>query len=255
MYDTASLILNSILKNYYFYSLKFLFQLKKIIVFSGAGISAESGLKTFRDSDGLWENYNIYDVASPDAWKRNPKLVLDFYNMRRKQVRATSPNEAHHALVKLENLFDVEVITQNVDDLHERAGSQNVLHLHGEILKSRSINDDDQRYVIDGNELNLGDLCPNQHQLRPDVVWFGEAVPMMEEAISRCKNADLFIIIGTSLNVYPAANLVNYISPTCKKYLIDPQHVDHETIPNLVVISEKASVGVPNLVELLLQEK
>lgn len=226
--------------------------MKKIVVFSGAGISAESGLKTFRDSDGLWENYNIEDVATPEAWIKNPKLVLDFYNLRRKQVCEALPNNAHKALVDLEKVFNVEIITQNIDDLHERAGSSRVLHLHGEILKARSIVDESQKYQIEGFELNLGDQCINNQQLRPDVVWFGEAVPKMENAIAICKEADILIIVGTSLNVYPAANIVDYASVDCQKYLIDPQNVNSGSINHITIIKEKASIGIPILAKKLL---
>jgi len=225
--------------------------MRKIIVFSGAGISAESGLKTFRDSDGLWEKFDLREVATPEAWARHPKLVLDFYNVRRKQVLEASPNKSHKALVALEKKFDVEIITQNIDDLHERAGSSNVLHLHGEILKARSTFNDDQ-YKIDGSELNFGNNCKHNAQLRPDVVWFGESVPKMTEAIELCKEADILIIIGTSLTVYPAANIVDFVPDYCQKYLIDPKEVLLNGIKNLTVIKEKASIGIPILANKLL---
>jgi NAD-dependent protein deacetylase/lipoamidase len=227
--------------------------LKKIVVFSGAGISAESGLKTFRDSDGLWENYDITEVATPEAWTANPKLVLDFYNLRRKQVIEASPNQSHSSLVDLENKFNVKIITQNIDDLHERAGSSSILHLHGEILKSRSVIDENEKFSIKGFELNFGDTCKNNHQLRPDVVWFGEAVPNMLEAIKICEAADILIIIGTSLNVYPAANIIDYVSGDCKKYIVDPKDVSTGNIKNITVVKENASTGVPILVKELLQ--
>jgi NAD-dependent deacetylase len=227
-------------------------KMKKIIVFSGAGISAESGLKTFRDSDGLWENYDISEVATPEAWEKDPKLVLEFYNMRRKQVIESSPNKSHLALVDLETNFDVEIITQNIDDLHERAGSRKVLHLHGEILKSRSTYNDAQ-YTINGAELNLGDKCEHNAQLRPDVVWFGEAVPNMTHALDLCRNADILIIIGTSLTVYPAANIVDFVPDSCQKYLIDPKEVASPHIENLTFIKEKASIGIPILANELLE--
>ncbi|PCJ26810.1 MAG: NAD-dependent protein deacylase [Flavobacteriales bacterium] len=227
--------------------------MKKIIVFSGAGISAESGLKTFRDSNGLWENYNLAEVATPEAWEKNPKLVLDFYNMRRKQVIDSSPNKSHFSLVKLEKKFNVEIITQNIDDLHERAGSSKTLHLHGEILKSRSTHDDKQ-YNIKGVNLNYGDTCENNSQLRPDVVWFGEAVPKMEDAMELCKDADILIIIGTSLTVYPAANIVDFVPDNCEKYLIDPKNILSSGIKNLTVIKEKASIGIPQLTDKLLEK-
>ena len=224
--------------------------MKRIVVFSGAGISAESGLKTFRDSDGLWENYKIEEVATPEAWEADPKKVLDFYNLRREQVLEASPNNGHDALVDLEPLFDVQIITQNIDDLHERAGSSTILHLHGEILKSRDRLG--ETYAIKGSELNWGDTCKNGDQLRPDVVWFGEEVPNMVKAIKICETADILIIIGTSLNVYPAANIINYVPKTCKKYLIDPKEVNSHHITHLTVIQEKASLGVSQLVKSLL---
>ena len=209
--------------------------MKKIIVFSGAGISAESGLKTFRDSDGLWENFEISEVATPEAWNRNPELVLDFYNERRKQVIESVPNQAHKTIAKLEDRFNVQIITQNIDNLHERAGSKNILHLHGEIIKSKSTKTDKQ-YSIEGTELNIGDLCEDKHQLRPDIVWFGEAVPNMEIAAELCHNADILIIIGTSLTVYPAANIIDFVPDKCKKYLIDPQEIVLTGVKNLIVI-------------------
>jgi NAD-dependent deacetylase len=227
--------------------------LKKIVIFSGAGISAESGLKTFRDNDGLWENYNISEVATPEAWTKNPKMVLEFYNLRRKQVIEAEPNKSHFALVDLENKYEVEIITQNIDDLHERAGSTNILHLHGEILKSRCVTNDDEKYNIEGFELNFGDTCEHNHQLRPDVVWFGEAVPNMLRAIEICETADIFIIIGTSLNVYPAANLIDYVPANCKNYLIDPNNIQSSNINNLTIIKEKASIGIPILAKNLLK--
>lgn len=226
--------------------------MKKIIVFSGAGISAESGLKTFRDSDGLWETYDLTEVATPEAWEKDPKMVLDFYNMRRKQVIESSPNKSHLALVELEKKFNIEVITQNVDDLHERAGSSKILHLHGEILKSRSTHNDKQ-YEISGHELNFGDTCENNSQLRPDIVWFGEAVPKMELAMDLCKDADILIIIGTSLTVYPAANIVDFVPENCDKYLIDPKDVFSSGIKNLTVIKENASSGITKLANKLLE--
>ena len=227
--------------------------MKKIIVFSGAGISAESGLKTFRDSDGLWEDYDLTEVATPEAWERNPKLVLKFYNMRRKQVIESSPNQSHYALVDLEKKYNVEIITQNIDDLHERAGSTKILHLHGQINKSKSTYDDTQ-YTIEGNELNWGDLCENKSQLRPDIVWFGEAVPNMTLAMELCKDADILIIIGTSLTVYPAANIVDFVPDNCEKYLVDPKIVLTNTdIKKLTTIKEKASIGIPILANKLLK--
>jgi len=225
--------------------------MSKIVVFSGAGISAESGLKTFRDSDGLWENYDVTKVATPEAWESNPKMVLDFYNKRRKQVIDSSPNDAHFALVDLEKKYNVQIITQNIDNLHERAGSKNILHLHGEILKSRSIKSG-KVYNIEGADLNWGDLCEENSQLRPNVVWFGEQVPNMEKAYEICEEADILIIIGTSLNVYPAANIIDFAPASSKKYLIDPKDVSTSSIKNLTVIKEKASTGIPILAKKLL---
>tara|TARA_B100001758_G_scaffold93045_1_gene79523 strand:- start:350 stop:1030 length:681 start_codon:yes stop_codon:yes gene_type:complete len=226
--------------------------MKKIVVFTGAGISAESGLGTFRDSGGLWDNYKIEDVATPEAFKRDPELVLEFYNIRRRQLLSTSPNPAHYALNKFQENFNFQIITQNIDDLHERSGSNNVLHLHGKLMESKSTIDD-KVYEIDGSELILGDLCPVGGQLRPNVVWFGEAVPMMDEAIEIVKNADVFIIIGTSLNVYPAASLINYTSNSCEKYIVDLNAMDEIGITS---IKEKASIAVPKLVnQILLNSK
>lgn len=226
---------------------------KKIVVFTGAGISAESGISTFRDSGGLWEKYDIRDVATPEAWARNPLLVLDFYNQRRKQVLEVSPNEAHKALVLLEEKFDLQIITQNVDDLHERAGSKNVVHLHGEIRKSRSTQDPNLVYPVNGWELKAGDKCELGSQLRPHIVWFGEMVPEMDYAQEIATRADIFIIIGTSLNVYPAAGLVHATRNGCPVYLIDPNEVANPGISNLTFIKEPAGKGVPQLVEKLLK--
>lgn len=225
---------------------------KKIVVFTGAGISAESGISTFRDSGGLWEKYDIRDVATPEAWTRNPLLVLDFYNQRRKQVLEVTPNEAHKALVLLEEKFDLQIITQNVDDLHERAGSKNVVHLHGEIRKSRSTKNPELVYPINGWELKAGDKCELGSQLRPHIVWFGEMVPAMDIAQEISATADIFLIIGTSLNVYPAAGLVHSTKKDCPVYLIDPNEVTNPGISNLVFIKEPAGKGVPLLVEKLL---
>ena len=222
--------------------------MKNIVVFTGAGISAESGLGTFRDSGGLWDNYKIEDVATPDAFKKNPELVLEFYNIRRRQLLSSFPNSAHYALNKLQQNFNLQIITQNIDDLHERSGSNNVLHLHGKLRQSKSTLDN-KLYEIEGSELILGDLCPNGAQLRPNVVWFGEAVPMMDVAIEIVKTADIFIIIGTSLNVYPAASLIHYASNSCEKYIIDPYADDYQGIN---VIRKKASESVPILVDQLI---
>lgn len=226
--------------------------MKKIVVFTGAGTSAESGLGTFRDSGGLWEKYDIYEIATPEAWRTNPNLVQEFYNERRKQVLAAKPNAAHIAVVKLEEQYDVTVITQNVDDLHERAGSSNVVHLHGEIIKSQSSVDPSLVYDIEGWELKDGDKCEKGSQLRPHVVWFGEPVPMMEQAGLIAEKADIFLVVGTSLNVYPAAGLIDIVGPTVPKYVIDPKEVSVSGIDNVTVYKEKASTGVPMLAEKLL---
>ena len=195
--------------------------LKKLIVLSGAGISAESGIKTFRDSNGLWNNYRIEEVASPEGFAKNPKLVLDFYNIRRRQLKEVSPNKAHFILHELEQYFEVYIITQNVDDLHERAGSGRVLHLHGELKKARSVHGKNKAIRWE-EDLNLGDIDENGDQLRPHIVWFGESVLEMENAISITQAADIFLVIGTSMQVYPAAGLINYIPGHCEVYVIDP---------------------------------
>jgi len=226
--------------------------MKKVVVFTGAGVSAESGVKTFRDSDGLWRQYRFEDVASPTAWQNDPELVLEFYNIRRKQLLEVNPNAAHFALVKLEEKFDVQIITQNVDDLHERAGSKNVFHLHGEIRKSRSTIDPELIYNIEGWELKLGDRCEKGSQLRPHVVWFGEQVDNFTPASEIAAKADIFIVIGTSLVVYPAASLIDYVPDLSPKYLIDPKANMPWAIQNMTVIQEKAGKGVPELVEKLL---
>jgi len=226
--------------------------MKKIVVLTGAGISAESGIRTFRGSDGLWEEHRIEDIATFEAWQRNPELVLDFYNQRRKQLYEVEPNAAHLALVELEKNFDVHIITQNVDDLHERAGSGQVLHLHGELKKVRSTVDDNLIHTLDGWELKLGDLCARGSQLRPHIVWFGEAVPMIEPAAALASEADIFIVIGTSLNVYPAAGLIHFVKPGIPVYLIDPQAEMPARISNLSVFREAAGTGVPRLVKQLM---
>jgi len=225
---------------------------KRIAVFTGAGISAESGIKTFRDTDGLWENYSIEEVATPQGWQKNPELVNEFYNLRRKQVLEAHPNPAHKALVKLEKKFDVTIITQNIDDLHERAGSKQIIHLHGEIRKVRSTVKSSLIYTMEGWELKIGDRCEMGSQLRPHIVWFGESVPMMENAMSLVSVADILIVVGTSLNVYPAAGLLGYADRNIPKYLVDPNPQNTGSISNLTIISEKAGDGVPRLVEELL---
>lgn len=204
--------------------------MKKIVVLSGAGISAESGIKTFRDSNGLWENHKIEDVASPEGFARNPELVLEFYNLRRRQLSEVNPNEAHYILAELQKDFDVHIITQNVDDLHERAGSENIIHLHGELKKVRPVNDEESIIPWE-DDLNLGDLDENGIQLRPHIVWFGEMVPEMENAATIASTADILLVIGTSLQVYPAASLLHYVPAGCKIFVIDPhlsQNVTNE---------------------------
>ena len=220
-----------------------------LVVLTGAGISSESGIKTFRDSDGLWENYRIQDVATPEAWMANPVLVQGFYNMRRKAVMEAKPNAAHQALAEYQSHFDIIIITQNIDDLHERAGSKNVLHLHGEITKSQSTRNPNLVYDIDGYELKMGDTCELGAQLRPFIVWFGESVPKMEDAIELVQEADIVMVVGTSLQVYPAAGLVNYAPATSPIYIIDPGAPAYSHRNNLTFIQQKASVGVPQLLE------
>lgn len=226
--------------------------MKKLVVLTGAGISADSGLKTFRGSDGLWEGYKVYDVATPEAWRRNPGLVQSFYNERRKAVLKAEPNAAHYALVKLEKRYEVTIITQNIDDLHERAGSANIIHLHGLITKSQSDLNPDLTYDITGTEIKMGDYCELGSQLRPHVVWFGEAVPMIESAARLCRDADIFIVIGTSLQVYPAAGLLDMIPLEAAKYLVDP-NVSANSVRNFDIIKDKAIGGVPELVNRLMK--
>ena len=225
---------------------------KHIVVFSGAGMSAESGISTFRDNGGLWDKYDITEVATPEAWRKNPGLVLQFYNERRKQVLEAQPNEGHKALVELEKHFKVSVITQNVDDLHERAGSSNVIHLHGEIRKARSTYDPSLIYNLKSWELNPGDRCEQGSQLRPHIVWFGEMVPEMTRAQDITFTADILITVGTSLNVYPAAGLINHVQRGTKIYVVDPNDVPVQGIADLVHLKEKAGIALPRLVEQLL---
>ena len=229
--------------------------MEKLVVLTGAGISAESGIQTFRDGNGLWENYRIEEVATPEAFSKNPALVLEFYNMRRRQVNRAMPNAAHHALVELEKQFDVSIITQNIDDLHERAGSSKVLHLHGEIKKARSTKNPYLISEIAGDELNLGDTCALGSQLRPHIVWFGEAVPMMETAYEIAGQADIFVVVGTSLNVYPAAGLIDFVTPEVRKYMIDPADVRVHNVYNLKIIKDKATSGTMRLLQLLKKDK
>ncbi len=223
--------------------------MKRLMVLTGAGISAESGLRTFRDSNGLWENHRVEDVASPDGWHRNPELVLEFYNQRRKQALEATPNPAHTMLAQLESAFEVHIITQNVDTLHERAGSSRVLHLHGELFQVRSSVVEELVYPLEsinpnGWELKLGDVCGQGHQLRPHIVWFGERVPEIERAAELCCEAELFMVVGTSLNVYPAAGLLEYVPHGVPTYVVDPHLPEVMPRPNLHLVAEKAGVGV-----------
>lgn len=224
---------------------------KHIVVLSGAGISAESGLKTFRDSDGLWNGYDVYEVASPQGWHKNPQLVLDFYNARRKDVAAALPNAAHIGLAELEFFFEVTIVTQNIDDLHERAGSTKVLHLHGEIFKMRTEADEENVFEIRG-DINLGDTAADGAQLRPHIVWFGEAVPMMEKAAAVLHDCDYFVVVGTSLQVYPAASLLYYASPYLPKFIIDKKIPATEKQENLHLIEMPATEGVKELRRILM---
>ncbi len=224
---------------------------QKLVVLSGAGISAESGLKTFRDSDGLWEGYNIEDVATPQAWQKDPGLVLEFYNMRRSNVKAAIPNAAHQALARLEEYYDVRIVTQNIDDLHERAGSTNVLHLHGEIYKMRSEYNEELVYPI-YDDIKPGDIAEDGGQLRPHIVWFGEPVPMIEEAIPIMQQADVFLLIGTSLVVYPAAGLVDYVRDDVKKYVLDKSIPSVSRFRNVIPIEKPATAGITELLSCLL---
>ncbi|MDT0552054.1 SIR2 family NAD-dependent protein deacylase [Urechidicola vernalis] len=226
-------------------------QKKRIVILTGAGISAESGIKTFRDGDGLWEGHDIHEVATPEAWYRNPALVLDFYNQRRKQLFEVEPNAAHHYITKLQELYDVYVITQNVDDLHERAGNNNVIHLHGELRKVRSTKD--QSLIYDWHkDVTFNDKCGKGSQLRPHIVWFGEDVPELSRAALITQQADVLVVIGTSMQVYPAANLIYEVALGTPIYFIDPEpNASKKQFENLTVIAEKATVGMEQLVEIL----
>jgi NAD-dependent deacetylase len=226
--------------------------MKKLVALTGAGISAESGIATFRDAGGLWEGYRVEDVATPEAWRKDPALVLDFYNQRRKKALAVKPNRGHEILAELEKHFNVTVVTQNVDNLHERAGSSNVLHLHGSLFESRSTLNPKLIYPIKGSELNIGDKCERGSQLRPNIVWFGEAVPMMDVAGDIAAGADVFLIVGTSMVVYPAAGLIDYVPAHVKKYVVDPKKPEMLHVPNLEFIIDKASTGMERVRQLLL---
>ncbi|MGV3598341.1 MAG: SIR2 family NAD-dependent protein deacylase [Bacteroidota bacterium] len=224
---------------------------KKLVVLTGAGMSAESGIKTFRDSDGLWENHDVMEVASIDGWRKNPQLVMEFYNQRRKQLFEVEPNAGHIGLAELEKDFDVHIITQNVDDLHERAGSTKIIHLHGELKKVRSIKNEGLVYTLDGWELKMGDTAEDGAQLRPHIVWFGEEVPMMETAAVITDAADILVVIGTSLQVYPAAGLLHYAPAHIPKFLIDPKGEPVSGVKNLTVLNKTATEGVAELKILL----
>ncbi|WP_194774671.1 SIR2 family NAD-dependent protein deacylase [Pararhodonellum marinum] len=222
--------------------------MKKLVVLTGAGISQESGIATFRDSNGLWEGHDVMEVASPQGWKKNKEVVLEFYNQRRKQALEAKPNQAHLLLAALEKEYDVTIVTQNVDNLHEKAGSSKVIHLHGELFKSQSTVDPSLVYDMEGWELKLGDKCERGSQLRPYIVWFGEMVPMMEPAIEWSSQADVFAVVGTSLLVYPAASLVQYARPEIPKYIIDVKIPALLPLNNLIAIEKKASLGVIDMV-------
>ena len=224
--------------------------MKKIVVLTGAGISAESGISTFRDSDGLWEQYRVEDVATHEAYLRNPELVLNFYNERRRQLFSVKPNEGHRQLVRLEQKYDVHIITQNIDNLHEQAGSTNVLHLHGELTNARSDRNDNLIIDIGDRDIHLGDKAPDGAQLRPHIVWFGEAVPNIEPAAELCEKADYFIVIGTSMNVYPAAGLIHYVPRSAPCYLVDPKAVPISR--PITIVQEKAGTGVKKVVDELM---
>lgn len=228
--------------------------MKKIVVLTGAGISAESGIPTFRDSNGLWEGHDVMDVASPIGWRKNPSLVLDFYNQRRKAALEAMPNPGHYALAELQEYFDVRIITQNVDNLHEKAGSKHVIHLHGELFKVRSTLDENIVLELNGWQLNLGDKCPRGSQLRPHIVWFGEAVPLMEKAIEEALCADIFMVVGTSMLVYPAAGLIDYVQDEIPKYVIDKKIPPLRSLPNLHLIENSASKGLQELKQKLISE-
>ena len=231
--------------------------MKKLVILTGAGISAESGIKTFRDANGLWEGHDVMEVASPQGWSKNKELVLDFYNQRRKQAKEVKPNRGHQILADLEKHFDIQIITQNVDNLHERAGSTNVMHLHGELFLVRSTKNPNLIYHIDeidskGWELKQGDLCEENSQLRPHIVWFGEAVPMIDKAIEQTLTADILVVVGTSLQVYPAASLINYVKPKTPVYVIDPNIPTIHTERNVKFIEEIGSKGLEKLKNMIL---
>jgi NAD-dependent deacetylase len=221
--------------------------MKKLVVLTGAGISAESGIPTFRDSNGLWEGYDVKEVATPEGWRKDPSLVLDFYNQRRKNALAVKPNSGHEILAELEKDFEVVIVTQNVDNLHERAGSTRVIHLHGSLFESRSTEDETLVYPIEGWQLNPGDTCEKGSQLRPNIVWFGEMVPLMEEAARYASQADIFLVVGTSMVVYPAAGLIDFVPYETPKFVVDPNLPDIKPMPYLTMIADKASTGMEKI--------
>src|SRR5688572_8976720 len=227
--------------------------MKKITVLTGAGISAESGIPTFRDADGLWEGFDVMEVATPEGWKKNQALVLEFYNQRRKRALEVQPNRGHEILVELEKNFDVTIVTQNVDNLHERAGSSHVIHIHGSLFESRSTKNENLIYPIKGWELKLGDLCEEGAQLRPNIVWFGETVPLMGVAAEHARRSDIFLVVGTSMVVYPAAGLIDYVPYESPKYVVDPNIPAMTHIPYLHQIPEKASTGMEKVREELMR--
>ena len=244
--NRASEILNQVIQQNFL-------SMKKLVILSGAGMSRESGLKTFRETGGLWEEHDVLDVATPMAWAKDPDMVTRFYNERRRQLLEAEPNKGHYGLAKLEEHFDVHIITQNVDDLHERAGSTKILHLHGELMMARSTADPFLRYPVNGWELKESDVCEKGSRLRPDIVWFGEAVPAMEEAANLSSTADIFVVVGSSLNVYPAAGLINYAPAKASLWLIDPNDVEIPVNRHVEVIKEKAGLGVDILTTRLLE--
>jgi NAD-dependent deacetylase len=215
-----------------------------LVVLTGAGISQESGIPTFRDADGLWEGFRVEDVASPEGWRKNPAVVLEFYNQRRKRALEVEPNRGHKILAELEDYFNVVIVTQNVDNLHERAGSKNVIHLHGSLFESRSTRNENLVYPIKGSQLNLGDTCELGSQLRPNIVWFGEMVPLMEVAAWHASTADFFLVVGTSMLVYPAAGLINYVPHDAPKFIVDPKLPEVQQIPGVKFFPEKAGTGM-----------
>ena len=225
--------------------------MKKLVVLTGAGISAESGIPTFRDSGGLWEGYPVEDVATPEGWQRNPGMVLEFYNQRRKKALEVKPNRGHEILAELEKDFEVTIVTQNVDNLHERAGSSNIIHLHGSLFESRSTVDERLIYPISGWELKKGDQCEKGSQLRPNIVWFGESVPMMEVAAEIASRADIFLVVGTSMIVYPAAGLIDYVPMNVPKFIVDPKTPEVRSMPAIHFIAKKASTGMEEVRERL----